>query len=74
MRYLILIESGENNLSAYVPDLPGCVATGKTREEVLTNIREAISFHLQGMLEDGDPIPQPNSDPEFVDVVLSTPV
>jgi predicted RNase H-like HicB family nuclease len=68
MRYLIIIEEAEGNLSAYVPDLPGCVTTGATREEVLANMREAIDLHLQGMQEDGEPIPTPNSQPEWVDM------
>ena len=59
MRYAVLIETGSNNLSAYVPDLPGCVSVGDTMEEVTRNIREAIEFHLEGMAEDGDPIPEP---------------
>mgnify|MGYP001301576853 CR=1 FL=1 len=71
MRYLVIIEQAEHNLSAYVPDLPGCVAVGDTRDELLTRIREAIEFHLQGMREDGDPIPAPNSDPAWVDVALT---
>lgn len=70
MRYLIIIEQAEHNLSAYVPDLPGCVATGDTRDEVIANMREAIEFHLQGVREDGDPIPAPNSDPAWVEVGL----
>lgn len=68
MRYLVIIEQGTGNLGAYVPDLPGCVTTGQTREEVLANIREAIALHLEGMREDGEPIPVPNSDPAFVEV------
>jgi len=75
MRYLIIIEQAEHNLSAYVPDLPGCVATGKTRDEVIANLHDAIEFHLEGMREDGDPIPAPNSDPAWVDVAQpATPV
>jgi predicted RNase H-like HicB family nuclease len=74
MRYLIIIEQGEHNLSAYVPDLPGCVATGQTRDEMLSRMREAIELHLQGMREDGEPIPEPNSDPAWVDVSLPSPV
>ncbi len=70
MRYLILIEEAEGNLSAYVPDLPGCVTTGATRDEVLRNMREAIDLHLQGLREDGEPIPMPNSQPEWVDVTI----
>lgn len=68
MRYAIVIERAENNYSAYVPDLPGCVATGATVEEVEQQIREAIEFHLDGMREDGDPIPPPSSHVEYVDV------
>jgi predicted RNase H-like HicB family nuclease len=74
MRYLIIIEQSERNVSAYAPDLPGCVTTGATREEVIANMREAISLHLQGLCEDGDPIPTPSSDPAFVDVPLSSSV
>ena len=58
MRYAVVIEKAGGNYSAYVPDLPGCVATGQTPEEVNTNIREAIRFHLDGLREDGLPIPR----------------
>jgi predicted RNase H-like HicB family nuclease len=68
MKYAIVIEKAENNYSAYVPDLPGCVATGKTIKEVEQQIREAIEFHLDGMREDGEPIPPPSSHVEYVDV------
>ena len=68
MRYAIVIEKAENNYSAYVPDLPGCVATGATVEEVEGQIREAIEFHLQGMREDGVPAPQPSAVMEYVEV------
>ena len=57
MRYAIVIEKAEGNFSAYVPDLPGCVATGPTVADVESEIREAIEFHLEGMREDGLPIP-----------------
>jgi len=60
-RYAVVIEQGPDNLSAYVPDLPGCVTTGKTVEEIERNIREAIGFHLEGMREDGEPIPEPTT-------------
>ena len=60
MDYRIVIEKSPNNYTAYVPDLPGCVATGGTRREVTRNIREAITFHLDGVREDGDPIPAPS--------------
>jgi predicted RNase H-like HicB family nuclease len=69
MRYAIVIEQAESNHSAYVPDLPGCIATGTTLEEVEQQIREAIEFHLEGMREDGIPAPQPSSRVEYVDVV-----
>ena len=68
MKYAIVIETAKNNYSAYVPDLPGCVATGSTIEEVENQIREAIKFHLDGMREDGEPIPPPSSHVEYVDV------
>jgi len=68
MRYAIVIENAGPNYSAYVPDLPGCIATGATVEEVEREIREAIEFHLEGMREDGSPIPQPSSSVRYVDV------
>ncbi len=68
MKYAIVIEKAENNYSAYVPDLPGCIATGATIEGVEQHIREAIEFHLDGMRENGEPIPTPSSHVEYVDV------
>lgn len=68
MRYAVVIEKAESNYSAYVPDLPGCVATGATAEEAESQIREAIEFHLDGMREDGLPIPEPQSTVEYVEV------
>jgi len=68
MRYAIVIERAENNYSAYVPDLPGCIATGTTMEQTEAEIREAIQFHLEGMREDGLSIPEPSSKVEYVDV------
>lgn len=70
MRYAIVIEKAEGNYSAYVPDLPGCVSTGATVEETETSIREAITFHLDGMREDGTPIPPPSSHVEYVDIAV----
>ena len=67
MRYAIVIEKADGNYSAYVPDFPGCVATGTTLEEVEQQIREAIEFHLDGMREDGIPIPMPSSRVEYGD-------
>jgi predicted RNase H-like HicB family nuclease len=68
MRYAVVIEKAENNYSAYVPDLPGCVATGATVEEIESEIREAIAFHLEGMREDGLPVPDPTSKVEYVEL------
>lgn len=69
MQYTVIIEKGENSFGAYVPDLPGCVAVGETREEVLQLIQEAIEFHLEGMKEDGLSIPEPTSSSELVEVM-----
>lgn len=60
MRYAIVVDNAGSNYSAYVPDLPGCIATGRTREEAEVAIREAILLHLEGMREDGLPIPPPS--------------
>lgn len=68
MRYAIVVEKTDNNYSAYVPDLPGCVATGHSIEEVEREIREAIEFHIEGLREDGLPIPQPASTVEYIEV------
>jgi predicted RNase H-like HicB family nuclease len=67
MRYAIVIEKAENNYSAYVPDLPGCVATGRTIEETRRQINEAVEFHLRGMREDGLAIPEPTSQVDYVE-------
>ena len=68
MRYMVVIERGETSWGAHVPDLPGCVAVGETREEVLQLIREAIELHIDGLKEDGLPVPVPSSEGEFVEV------
>ncbi|MBX7045981.1 MAG: type II toxin-antitoxin system HicB family antitoxin [Ignavibacteria bacterium] len=68
MKYLIIIEKGDNNFSAYVPDLPGCVATGDTIQEVKINIHDAIEFHIDGLKEDGEEIPMPYSISDYVEV------
>ena len=65
-RYAIVIEDAGTNLAAYVPDLPGCIATGRTKEEVERLIREAIELHLEGMAEDGLAVPEPSSQVEYV--------
>jgi predicted RNase H-like HicB family nuclease len=68
MRYAIVIEKGEGNYSAYVPDLPGCVAVGDTVEETERELQEAIEFHLEGMRADGLPIPEPSSKVDYLEV------
>lgn len=68
MRYAVVIEQGSTSYGAYVPDLPGCVAAGETRDEVIRLIQEAIEFHIEGLKEDGQPIPPPSSSIEFIDV------
>lgn len=65
-RFLIVIERAGKNYSAYSPDLPGCVATGKTREEVERNMHEAILLHIQGLKEDNQPVPESTSFAEYV--------
>lgn len=67
MRYAVVIERAEGNYSAYVPDLPGCVATGDTVSAVEDEIREAIRFHIEGMRADGLPVPEPSSLAEYVE-------
>lgn len=68
MRYAIVIEQAGANFSAYVPDLPGCVATGSTLEEAESQIREAIAFHLEGLREDSAQVPAPSSRVDYVDI------
>lgn len=68
MRYAIVIEKTDSNYAAYVPDLPGCVVTGATVEETEKLIQEAIKFHLDGLREDGLPVPAPSSQVEYVEV------
>ncbi len=67
-KYLVIFEKANGNYSAYSPDVPGCIATGKTREETEKNIREAISFHIEGLVKDGLPVPEPASFTEYVEV------
>ncbi|ERT05123.1 hypothetical protein M595_4916 [Lyngbya aestuarii BL J] len=66
LKYTVILEKGTSSYGAYVPDLPGCVAVGETKEEVLQLIQEAISFHLEDLQESGQPIPQPTSTSEIV--------
>ena len=67
-KYLVIFEKANHNYSAYSPDLPGCVATGATREETEKNIKEAIAFHIEGLKEDGLAIPEPSSFTEYVEI------
>ena len=67
MKYAIVIEKASHNYSAYVPDLPGCISTGHTLDEVRRNILEAIELHLEGMRNDGEPIPRPTTRCEYVE-------
>jgi predicted RNase H-like HicB family nuclease len=68
MRYLVVIEPTETGFSAYSPDLPGCASTGATREEVEQNMREAIELHLEGLREEGYPVPEPSTSSSYVEV------
>ena len=67
-KYLVIFEKAGDNYSAYSPDVPGCIATGKTRGEVEKNIKEAINFHVEGLVEDGLSLPEPASFTEYVEV------
>jgi len=67
MKYAIVIERGSTNFSAYVPDLPGCIATGRSLEDVRKLMAEAIDFHLEGMRLRGEPVPEPSSACEYVE-------
>ena len=67
MRYAVMIEKAQNNYSAYVPDLPGCVATGATVAAVEKEIRDAIRFHIEGLRQDGLPVPSPTSIANYVE-------
>ena len=68
MRYTVIIEEGPTSWGAYVPDLPGCVVAGESREEVLELIREAIEFHLEGLKQEGQAVPEPHSSSEIVEI------
>ena len=68
MRYMVIFEEGENSYGAYVPDLHGCIAVGETIGEVRRLIEEAIEFHIEGLREDGCPVPHPSSTVEFIEV------
>jgi predicted RNase H-like HicB family nuclease len=66
-KYAVVIEKGATSYGAYVPDLPGCVAVAETRDEVEKLIAEAIAFHIEGLLENGDPVPVPSSEVEYIE-------
>ena len=68
MRYLVVVEKGPMSYGAYVPDLPGCIAAGESKNEVMTLIREAVELHLEGLKDEGQPIPSPSSTSELVEV------
>lgn len=68
MRYAVVIETSETGYGAYVPDLPGCVAVGETFAEIERLIREAVEFHLEGLREDGIPVPKPSTVAQYVEI------
>jgi predicted RNase H-like HicB family nuclease len=70
-KYAIVIERGEHNPSAYVPDLPGCITTGRSVEEIERNIREAIELHIEGLREDGEPVPEPHTAVAYVELQVA---
>ncbi len=70
MRFTIVIEKSTSNYAAYVPDLPGCIATGPTRQDVVREMRQAIAFHIQSLLEHGEPVPHPQCSATVLDVAV----
>lgn len=71
MKYMVVVEQGPTSWGAYVPDLPGCIAVGENREEVMELIHGAIEFHLEGLKEDGESVPVPHSSSEFIEVAAA---
>lgn len=67
-KYLIVIEPTQTGFSAYSPDLPGCVSTGRTREQIEQNMREAVAFHLDGLREDGQAVPEPHTYSVYIEL------
>ncbi len=68
MKYLVVVEKSESGYGAYVPDLPGCVAAAESRDEVVRLIRDAMEFHVEGLRESGDPVPEPSSQSELIEI------
>jgi predicted RNase H-like HicB family nuclease len=68
MRYLVVLEQGPASVGAYVPDLPGCIAAANTRDEAMALIREAIELHIKDLRQTGQPVPQPSSTPELIEI------
>ena len=68
MKYMVVIEKGKTGYGAHVPDLPGCIAAGETQEEVMQLIKGAIKFHIEGLIESGEPVPDPSSVSKFIEV------
>jgi predicted RNase H-like HicB family nuclease len=71
VKYLVVVERGETGWGAHVPDIPGCIAAGDSREEVLQLIKEAIEFHIEALEEDGSPVPEPHSEGAVVEVTVA---
>lgn len=71
MRYMVVIERGEKSWGAHVPDLPGCIAVAETKDEVLRLIQDAIGFHIEGLKQDGLPVPPPSSESAIVEVTAA---
>ena len=67
-KYLVIIEKTKTGYSAYVPDLPGCISTGKSKKDIEKNIQEAIEFHIEGMMMDGDKVPEPTNNYVFIGI------
>ena len=72
MRYAVVIERADDNFSAYVPDLPGCITTGKTVQETLRNMKEALTGHIETLAENGEPVPDPTVLVDYLDVSIPT--
>jgi predicted RNase H-like HicB family nuclease len=68
MKYTVIVEKGDTSWGAYVPDLPGCIAAGESRDEVLKLIREAVEFHIEGLRQQGESVPEPHSFSELVEI------